>query len=75
MSEVFDFIRENIEASDAEFILSTATGHRIMDSDGNKSLIDLHIVPASILIFIWAGDPPPCDTILKPEIMIQLQSL
>lgn len=72
--DVFEFVQEHI-VSNEEFILSTATGHRMTDADMSKSLLELHLVPASILLFNWATDLPEQQAYLKPEIMLQLQAL
>ncbi|KAG8318187.1 UBX domain-containing protein 6 [Homalodisca vitripennis] len=75
LSEVFTFVQEHIVFSEGEFVLTTGTGHRLTEADMNKTLLELHLVPASILLFVWAGETPSEDYYLKPEVMLQLQSL
>lgn len=72
--DVFEFVQEYI-VSNEEFILSTATGQRMTDADMSKSLVELHLVPASILLFNWVVDSPVQQAYLKPEVMLQLQAL
>ncbi|XP_049817457.1 UBX domain-containing protein 6-like isoform X2 [Aethina tumida] len=78
-SEVLEFVRENLDM-DAPFELSTATGQKFGNEEAESSLVDLRLVPATILIFKWdksieedialSGN----NTFLKPEIMILMQS-
>ncbi|XP_067001266.2 UBX domain-containing protein 6 [Anabrus simplex] len=80
LQAVREFVHENLLCENRPFILAAATGHRLNDEDSDKSLVELHLVPASILIFTW--DPITGDdfgnegqaTYLKPEIMLLLQS-
>lgn len=63
--------------------LTNPTGQRLNDSDDDmeKTLIDLHLVPAAILTFQWdskvlseltkSGD----ITYLKPEVQLLVQSI
>ncbi|GLH10173.1 UBX domain-containing protein 6 [Gryllus bimaculatus] len=73
------FVSENIIDEDRPFILSTATGHRLTEEDYDHSLLDLRLVPASILIFTWEtllpNESAGQSMYLKPEIMLLLQSL
>ena len=73
LSDVFEFVQEHV-VSNEEFVLSTATGQRMTDDDGPKTLVELHLVPATILLFNWVTDLPE-QAYLKPEVMLQLQSL
>lgn len=74
LSDVFEFVQEHI-VSNEEFILSTATGQRMTIADGQKTLLELHLVPATILMFNWLADVPEQQEYLKPEVMLQLQAL
>ncbi|KAJ8937314.1 hypothetical protein NQ314_011953 [Rhamnusium bicolor] len=80
-SEVFDFVKENLEHEGLPFILTTATGHRFEENDKDSTLVDLRLVPATILMFQW--DPSVEEDLklagnvayLKPEVMILVQSM
>lgn len=80
-SEVFDFVKENLEHEGLPFILNSPTGHKFEESDKESSLMDLRLVPATILIFQW--DPSVDEdlkvagniTYLKPEVMLLVQSI
>lgn len=80
-SEVFDFVKENLEHDGLPFILNSPTGLKYEESDKESSLMDLRLVPATILIFQW--DPSVEEdlkaagniTYLKPEVMLLVQSL
>ncbi|XP_022912967.1 UBX domain-containing protein 6 [Onthophagus taurus] len=78
-SEVLSFIQENLE-HDCPFIVLSPTGHKFEETDNDKSLVDLRLVPATILNFQW--DPSIADEIqrvtnsyLKPELMMLIQAL
>ncbi|CAG4980752.1 unnamed protein product [Colias eurytheme] len=81
--DIHDFLRENLEHSDLPFVLTTPTGHKLnIDEDSNKTLIDLKLVPTSILNFAWhssileeINNSPNKDVYLKPEIMILVQEI
>lgn len=77
---VYDFVRENLEIGDLPFNLILPTGHKIDESENDKTLVDMRLVPAAILMFEW--NPEYADainaasnTILKPEVMMLLQSV
>lgn len=80
-SEVYDFVKENLEHDGLPFVLNTPTGHKFEENDKDSSLADLRLVPATILIFQWdnsveedlnaAGN----ITYLKPEVTLLVQSL
>lgn len=74
LSDVFEFVQEHIVSSE-EFILSAATGQRMTLADGQKTLLELHLVPATILLFNWVTDVPEQQGYLKPEVMLELQAL
>ncbi|XP_028133703.1 UBX domain-containing protein 6 [Diabrotica virgifera virgifera] len=81
-SEVVEFVKENLEHEGLPFVLSLSTGHRLEESDKDNTLMDLRLVPATILLFQWdasiendlkaAGGN---TAYLKPEIMLLVQSL
>lgn len=75
LSDIFNFVQEHTVTPECEFVLTTATGLRLTEADLCKTLLELHLVPASILLFVWSGDSAPSDSFLKPEVMIQIQSL
>lgn len=80
-SEVIDFVKENLEHDGLPFILNTPTGQKFEESDKESSLLDLRLVPATILIFEW--DPSIEQdlkaagniTYLKPEVMLLVESM
>lgn len=82
-NEIHEFVQENLEHSDLPFVLNTPTGHKlILEEDANKTLIDLRIVPATVLTFAWHSSvaeeisrSPNRDVYLKPEIMILVQEM
>ncbi|XP_026316157.1 UBX domain-containing protein 6 [Hyposmocoma kahamanoa] len=81
--EIHDFVAENLEHSDLPFILNTPTGHKLLlEEDANKTLIDLRLVPATVLTFAWhssvieeINNSPNKDVYLKPEVMLLVQEL
>lgn len=82
-NEIHEFVQENLEHSYLPFVLNTPTGHKlILEEDANKTLIDLRIVPATVLTFAWHSSvaeeisrSPNRDVYLKPEIMILVQEM
>lgn len=78
-SEVTNFIEQNLDNSTPLFHLYSPTGHRLEESDKTSTLVDLRLVPATILSFQW--DPLISDEMaknnsyLKPEVMMLLQPL
>lgn len=73
------FVIENIIDEDRPFVLATATGHRLEEEDYSQSLLDLRLVPATILIFTWESHHPHDVAgqvmYLKPEVMMLLRSM
>lgn len=76
---IYEFVRDNLEYEDMPFILSNATGQKLNDEEEmEKTLVDLRLVPASILTFQW--DPAVYDELsaspryLKHEILMLVQS-
>lgn len=82
-TEIHDFVQENLEHSGLPFILNTPTGQKLnIEDDGNKTLIDLRLVPASVLTFAWHSsvaqqiqNSPNKDVYLKPEVMVLVQEV
>lgn len=74
LSDIIEFVKENVVSPENEFVLTTGTGHRLVEADYGKNLLELHLVPASILLFVSVGETKE-ESFLKPEVMIQLQSL
>ncbi|XP_025837169.1 UBX domain-containing protein 6 isoform X2 [Agrilus planipennis] len=78
--EAVNFVKENLENSDAPFILTSPTGQKFEESDYSSTFFQLKLVPAVILTFQW--DPlianqmaKISNTFLKPEIMMLMQSM
>ncbi|XP_037967264.2 UBX domain-containing protein 6 [Plutella xylostella] len=82
-NDIHDFVEQNLENSGLPFVLNTPTGHKLIpEEDGNKTLIDLRLVPATILTFAWHSSvaeeisrSPNKDVYLKPEVMILVKEL
>ncbi|KAJ2944929.1 hypothetical protein O0L34_g1824 [Tuta absoluta] len=82
-TEVHEFVKENLEHSELPFILNHPTGHKLnIDEDANKTLIDLRLVPATVLNFAWhpsvieqINSSPNRDVYLKPEVMVLVQDI
>ncbi|XP_075986324.1 GDI interacting protein 3 isoform X2 [Anticarsia gemmatalis] len=81
-NEIHEFVQENLE-HDLPFVLNTPTGHKlIIEEDANKTLIDLRLVPATVLTFAWHSsvaeqihNSPNKDVYLKPEVMVLVQEI
>ncbi|GJQ66327.1 putative UBX domain-containing protein [Trypoxylus dichotomus] len=78
-SEVIALVQENLE-HDCPFLLSSPTGHKFDEADNESTLMQLRLVPATILTFQW--DPSIAEeitsvtnTYLKPDVMMLIQSL
>lgn len=82
-NDIHDFVEQNLENSGLPFVLNTPTGHKLIpEEDGSKTLIDLRLVPATILTFAWHSSvaeeisrSPNKDVYLKPEVMILVKEL
>lgn len=80
-SEVLDFVTDNLEHEGLPFVLSAPTGHKMEDADKESTLLDLRLVPATILLFHWDAsveeDLKAAGNVayLKPEVMLLVQSL
>lgn len=82
-SEIHEFVQENLEHNGLPFILNTPTGHKIIyEEDANKTLIDLRLVPTTMLTFAWhssvideINNSPNKDVYLKPEVMVLVQEI
>lgn len=81
-NDIHEFVQENLE-HDLPFVLSMPTGHKVtLEEDANKTLIDLRLVPATILTFAWHSsvaeqihNSPNKDVFLKPEVMVLVQEV
>lgn len=81
--DIHDFVQENLEHSGLPFVLNTPTGHKLIEEeDANKTLIDLRLVPATVLTFAWhnsiiedINQSPNKDVYLKPEVMVLVQEI
>lgn len=51
ITNVYEFIRENLENNWIPFQLSTATGHKL--EEGESSLVELGLAPAAVVNFSW----------------------
>lgn len=78
-SEVIDFIQQNLEHSGLPFVLSLPTGHKLEESDYDSTLMQLRLVPATILTFQWdtsiGEELSTVSSYLKPEVMMLMQTL
>lgn len=81
--DIHDFVQENLEHSGLPFVLNTPTGHKLLlEEDAEKTLIDLRLVPATVLVFAWhssvideINNSPNKDVYLKPEVMVLVQEV
>lgn len=75
VENVIEFVRENLEDEGLNFYLTTPTGHKLTSEDEQKSLVDLRLVPATILTFVIDSDTQPDRNImyLKGEVMLLVQ--
>ncbi|XP_012263399.2 UBX domain-containing protein 6 [Athalia rosae] len=77
IESVIEFVKENLVSDEIPFILTTPFGYRLSDEDHDKSLIDLKLVPASILNFNWDTEilnaKGPTEY-LKDDILCLIQS-
>lgn len=69
------FVRENLEDENLAFVLTTPTGHRLTEEDEQNSLVDLRLVPATILTFVPLSDfqLDRNKMFLKGEVMLLVQ--
>lgn len=78
IESVIEFIRENLVSDEIPFVLSTPLGHRLAEEDFEKTLVDLRLVPASILNFSWdtelLNSKGPTEY-LKEDILCLIQSV
>lgn len=77
---MIDFVQSNLE-HELPFILTAPTGHKFEAGDQDQTLVQLKLVPASILNFQFDGNIVENIqsienlTYLKPEVMMTVQSL
>lgn len=80
-SEVLEFVQENLENPGLPFDLTSPTGHKFEEEEKDKTLMDLRLVPATILLFQWDSSiaediaTGSNNTYLKPEVMMLMQPL
>lgn len=78
--EVHKFVKDNL-AVECEFSLVIAEiGKTFTQEDFDKTLMDLHLVPATVLLFhssSWSSESKYGSTLsfLKPDISVLLQNL
>lgn len=53
IESIFEFLRENLVSDELPFVLLTPLGHHLREEDYEKTLVDVRLVPASILNFSW----------------------
>lgn len=75
--EIVKFVKEHLISRDFSFYLITATREKILETDFDKTLEELKLVPAVILTFFWDTNsseeiPSQC---LKDETLSLLQSI
>lgn len=83
MSNVFQFVRENLKNDFIPFHLSTGTGHKLEQEDG--TLAELGLAPAAVLNFSWDAEvlkdaaaqqgQAITKVHLKPEVMAKIRKL
>ncbi|KAL3285512.1 hypothetical protein HHI36_000043 [Cryptolaemus montrouzieri] len=79
-SEVLEFVQSNLDL-ELPFVLAAPTGHKFEEPDNEQTLLQLKLVPATILNFQWeaniANSIPSTESMsyLKPEVMMTVQSL
>lgn len=76
--QVVEFVRDNLISEDALFSLQMLTGQTFTQEDNEKTLIELHLVPATVIVFAWKGSAPASDAgsaFLKPEVMVLMQKV
>lgn len=82
-NDIYEFIQENLEHSGLPFVLNSPTGEKLNPEEhGTKTLIDLRLVPATVLKFAWdssvaekINNSQGKDVFLKPEIMVLVQEV
>lgn len=78
---VLNFVAENLVQDDQSFVLVMANGCRLSQEEANQTLVDLRLVPASILIFSWDTQETEEKSVdqqaiyLKPEVMLLVQAV
>uniref|UniRef100_T1I3V8 UBX domain-containing protein n=2 Tax=Rhodnius prolixus TaxID=13249 RepID=T1I3V8_RHOPR len=70
---VKEFVRECIDDSIGSFKLTTAFGNHLTDADNEKTLDDLNLAPAVILIFISTTPYSANRSILKPRLLSNIK--
>ncbi|XP_063402602.1 UBX domain-containing protein 6-like [Mytilus trossulus] len=83
LSCLYDFIRSSLENDWMPFILQTSNGSKLTEE--TKTMAELGLCPAVVLHFVWdesvmkdvhaAQGGGATSSILKPDIMAQIQSL
>ena len=53
VSEVLNFVMDNLQSPLPYLLVDSATGARLGQEDSEQSLLDLGLVPASLLNFCW----------------------
>ena len=53
VSEVLNFVTDNLQSPLPYLLVDSATGARLGQEDSEQSLLDLGLVPASLLNFCW----------------------
>ncbi|XP_015585213.1 UBX domain-containing protein 6 [Cephus cinctus] len=75
---VMEFIKENLISDEIPFSLILPSGQKVSNEDIEKTLIDLRLVPASVLKFSWNIEGFEAAEVvgyLKEEVLSLIQSL
>ncbi|BET00799.1 UBX domain-containing protein [Nesidiocoris tenuis] len=68
---VKEFVREHVSC-EADFRLVNALGGELGESEDDRTLLDLKLVPAVLLTFAWSCEETPASN-LKPDTLLLLQ--
>ncbi|XP_058832809.1 UBX domain-containing protein 6 [Topomyia yanbarensis] len=72
--QVFEFVQSCLMHEAAEFALVLPTGQRFTDTDMEKSLFDLRLVPNIVLNFSYENESRELSDLLKEDLMLLIQS-
>ncbi|XP_058462698.1 UBX domain-containing protein 6 [Malaya genurostris] len=74
LSQVFEFVQSCLMHEASEFSLVLPTGQRFSESDMDKSLFDLRLVPNIVLNFSYENESRMLKDLLKEDLMLLIQS-
>lgn len=75
LSEVLEFVQSCLMHEASEFTLILPTGQRFADTDFEKSLYDLKLVPTIVFNFSYENDSAQLSDYLKEELMLLIQTI